>query len=137
MNVNLYICIIAGISLVFYLLYPADSTYASSAMTTLMKGDLSAAEILNVLVTFGLDNAGVLLGSSIFVAVLATLFGASAVIPIVFNIGVFFIIPNLFILPTHLLLQGDSMGMLPVELKVTMMFIFNVMLLMTAIEFWR
>lgn len=137
MNVNLYICIIAGISLVFYLLYPADSTYASSALTTMMKGDLSVTDLLQVLGTYGLENAGWLLGTGIFVSVLATLFGASAVIPIVFNIGVFFIIPNLFILPTHLLLQGDSMGMLPVELKVTMMFIFNVMLLLTAIEFWR
>ena len=135
MNVNLYICILAGISLSFFLLNPGEATYGSSVLFDLMKGDLTAMQILALLGNVAFENAGFLLGTSIFAAVLLTIFGSSSVLPILFNIGVFFLIPNLFILPTHLLISGTS-G-LPMEISILMIFLMNVMLLMTAIEFWR
>ena len=135
MNVNLYICILAGISIVFFLLNPGEATYGSAVLFDLMKGDLTTTQILEVLGSVALENAGVLLGTAIYMAVLLSIFGASAVLPIVFNVGVFFLIPNLFILPTHLLVSGLS-G-LPSELTILMIFGMNVLLLMTAIEFWR
>lgn len=134
MNVNLYICILAGISIVFFLLNPGGANY-SYVFVDLMKGDLTTSQLLNVLATAGFNNAGLLLTTAVFSAVLLTIFGASSVLPIIFNVGLFFVIPNLFILPTHLLLSGAS-G-LPSELAYLMVFMMNVLLLMTAIEFWR
>lgn len=135
MNVNLYICILAGISIVFFLLNPGEATYGSAVLFDLMTGDLTATQLLQLLGDVALGNAGYLLTTAIFTAVLLTIFGASAVLPILFNIGVFFLIPNLFFLPTHYLITG--LAGLPSELSILMIFGMNVLLLMTAIEFWR
>jgi len=132
MNVNLYILILAGISLAFYLMYPTDSTFLFS----MMKTDMSFTSLLNIIISNGLASAGLLLTAAAFASVLLTLFGAAAVLPILFNVGVFFIIPNLFLLPTHLLMSGDALGM-PVEIRIVIIFFMNVLLAMTAIEFWR
>lgn len=137
MNVNLYLCILAGISLVFYLMYPTDSTYGATAITSAMKGELTFEAVLTAIANTGAEVWGTLALVGIFAGAIATVFGASAVLPIVWNVMIFFIIPNLFILPTHLLMQGDTMAMLPIELKVTILFIMNLLLVMTAIEFWR
>lgn len=132
MNVNLYILILAGISLAFYLMYPADSTFLFSVMKT----DLSFTSLLDLVITNGLASAGALLTAAAFASVLLTLFGAAAVLPILFNVAVFFIIPNLFLLPTHMLMSGDALG-LPLELRIVIIFFMNVLLVMTAIEYWR
>lgn len=136
MNATMYICILAGISLVFWLMYPADSTYGSSAIMSLMKGDLTLSSIINLVASsefFSLSNP-ILIGS-LAVALLFTMFGASSIFPIMFKLAVFFVIPNLFLLPTHLLFTGDALG-LPLEIRVPIIFVMNVMLLLAAIEYW-
>lgn len=135
MNVNLYVMLLAGISLVFFLLYPADSTFGASAITSMMRGEMTLSDVLTAIANQGASTWGILIGVGIFAGAIATIFGASAVLPIVWNVMIFFVIPNLFILPTHILIEGTA-GM-PTEISVTIIFIMNVLLLLTAIEFWR
>jgi len=135
MNINLYISILVGISLVFYLLYPADSTYGSMAINTIMSHDLSASQILTYIATTFMAIWPILAGIGLLSGIMLTTFGASSIIPIVWNLMIFFVIPNLFLLPTHLILSGTS-G-LPTEVGVVIIFLLNSLLLLTAIEFWK
>lgn len=137
MNVNLYICTLAGISIVFYLMYPNDATFGSSMLTSVMTSDMTAISLLNIAAAQVSTVWGTLIVVGIFAGAIATYFGASAVLGIVWNIMIFFIIPNMFLLPTHLLFSTDVLAGLPVELKLLIVFLMNTMLLMVAIEFWK
>lgn len=148
MDLDLYIWLLAGVSLIGYLLYPAQSTWAASALTgTCVNGictnSFSMDAIINNIVGYVSNNAAIILGlgslfagafvASILTGVSLSSFGLIALFQILWRISVFFLIPNLFFLPNNLIGSSD----LPNEVKIVIFFIFNVLLLTIAVRYWE
>jgi hypothetical protein len=102
-----------------------------------MTSDMTALNLLGIAAAQVSSVWGGLILVGIFAGAIATYFGASAVLSIVWNIMIFFVIPNAFLLPTHLLFQPGLVMELPMEIRLLIVFLMNTMLLLVAIEFWK
>lgn len=139
MNVSLYISILAGISLAFYLIsygtaLSSDSCFNSLSLTTsILTGTFTFGSFLTLI----MGNLGYIAGIVLIgmFGILALGYGAMGLVSIIWNLLLFFVIPNLFVLPTFGLLSGFC-G-LPDIVSYIIVFIMNFLLLLTAIEFLR
>lgn len=139
MNVSLYICLLAGIGLSFYLVtygsaLSSSACFSSMSLTTqILSGTFTFGSFLSMIMANIGFVAGVLLIGMF--GILALGYGAMALVSIIWNILLFFVIPNLFVLPTFGLLSG--MCGLPDIVSYLIIFGMNLILLLTAIEFLR
>ena len=131
MNINLYVWILAGIGIAGYLLYPTQATFLS----VLASGELEIDAMLQLIVEALTSTSGAIIGAGVvaIIGIIGTQLGSSTILPILWRVSVFFLIPNLFLLPTNLIIASG----LPVLLQGFILAFFNILLILVAVEYWR